>query len=164
MLLSLTSLAALSFSVTPLCVNSPRVVQRSTTLRCLDTSDDEFRHGAGSKALASTAAIDGSVAMITPQTGGPAASASPAPATPARASPAAGAAEEPPPDEESGAAAEVVIGGTKAAKQGTSNKQNWADPADEFRHGTGSRPLGMSGNFRHGTPKSRKRSSGFDTK
>ena len=164
MLLSLTSLAALSFSVTPLCVNSPRVVQRSTTLRCLDTSDDEFRHGAGSKALASTAAIDGSVAMITPQTGAPPANASPARASPARASPAPAAAEEPPQDaEESGAAAEVVIGGTKGAAQGTS-KKNWADPADEFRHGTGSRPLGMSGNFRHGTPKSRKRSSGFDTK
>jgi len=81
-MLSLASLAAVSFSVTPTLVGSDtRAVQRSTVLRCQAADPNpeeakardvkprvtnawEFRYGPGNQAFGGSPATDGSVAMI----------------------------------------------------------------------------------------------------
>ena len=115
----------------------------ATTLKPPPMDDNEFRHGAGGKALAMTTAIDGSVAMIVPTSAGSAATPAVTPAATSDAvpqsveQPAASSFEQP------------TIGGGISPAVG---------PMDDyaFRFGPGGQALGMGGNFRHGTPAARR--------
>eukprot|EP00617_Octactis_speculum_P004988 CAMPEP_0185791200 /NCGR_PEP_ID=MMETSP1174-20130828/158241_1 /TAXON_ID=35687 /ORGANISM="Dictyocha speculum, Strain CCMP1381" /LENGTH=219 /DNA_ID=CAMNT_0028486119 /DNA_START=57 /DNA_END=716 /DNA_ORIENTATION=+ len=110
-------------------------------------TDQEFRHGAGGDALASSAAMDGSRAMMVPEEafeGGERASSAIAPYTPEKA-------YLQPVNDQSfrhGAGGEP-LGMTGDFRHGTPSQ--WSVDDQSFRHGAGGEPLGMNGDFRHGT-------------
>jgi len=113
-----------------------------------------FRHGAGGQALASTNFIDGSVAMMYAQ---PSAHTPPAVEIASAPPVSAPVAPTPPPSAalEPAIPAEVPMIGGCSGFSGSEMAQGSPQDHWKFRHGAGDQALGMSGDFRHGTPRTR---------